>query len=299
MKQIYFFKTTLVVIFVLACRLSSYALTAGDIAIIGINTDATKTLTFVALADIPASTTISFTDNAWDATTPAWRSGEGTIQWTNTSTTNAGTVITLTLDTTYSATVGSVTTSASFNLSATGDQVLAYEGTTAPTTNDDSKWLFAFSNENFVFANNSNSSDYPTALSNASVAMTTSTTEVDNAYFTTSTMSATKEEILQAMIDPNNYTKSNTLLTVPTYSFTITALSSILSNENDGAIKVIGQEGQIAIIATKTEFIQVYNFLGVLIKTTTSTMGESIISVPSKQLYIVKIGNRTTKVLVK
>ena len=52
-----------------------YALGAGDIAIIAVNTDATKTFTFVALADIPANTTISFTDNAWNATTPAWRTG--------------------------------------------------------------------------------------------------------------------------------------------------------------------------------------------------------------------------------
>ena len=74
-----------------------FALTAGDIAILAVNTDATKSIAFVALNDIPSNTSISFTDNAWNATTQSFRSGEGTIAWSNTTITVKGSVILLTL----------------------------------------------------------------------------------------------------------------------------------------------------------------------------------------------------------
>ena len=114
----------------------------------------------------------------------------------------------------YSATIGTVTYNSNFNLSTSGDQILAYQGTTAPTTNTDANWLFAFSTENFAWGNNSNSSDVPTALSGASVAMTTSTTETDNAYFANGstatssvTVSGTKSELLVLFTDASKYYK--------------------------------------------------------------------------------------------
>ncbi len=299
MKKNYFLKTMFLAVTMFTYGFSSYALTAGDIAVIGVNADATKTLTFVALADIPANTVVSFTDNGWDATTPAWRTGEGTIQWTNTDATPAGTVITLTLEGTYSSTTGSVTTNGSFNLSTSGDQVLAYEGTTSPTTNEDAAWLFAFSTESFAYADNSNSSDYPTALSGASVAMTTSTTETDNAYLTNTTVSGTKEEVLEIITNTDNYTKSNTILTVPTYSFTVSSTSSMTNSKGGNAPEISAQKGEIIVSANVGETVQVYSTLGMLVKTTIVSEGTSTISVPSGQLYIVKVGSTTRKVLVK
>ncbi len=80
---------------------------------------------------------------------------------------------------------------------------MVYEGTTAPSTNDASNWLWGFSTENFALGNNSNTSDIPTALSGYSAAMTTSTTETDNAYFANSStaqssvsVSGTKSELI-------------------------------------------------------------------------------------------------------
>ncbi len=212
---------------------ASYALglTAGDIAILGVNADATKSMVFVALEDIPAETVISFTDNAWDATNQVWRSGEGTIEWSNTAVTTQGTVVVLTLGTTYEASVGSVTTSSGFNLSTSGDQVLAYQGTTAPTSNTDSIWLYGFSLESWAWANTANTSDIPTALAGASVAMTTSTTEIDNAYFangpdaqTSVSVAGTKAALLALFTDSSLYYKENVgPLTMPTYSVTVQA----------------------------------------------------------------------------
>ncbi|HRU63661.1 MAG TPA: hypothetical protein P5236_04530, partial [Paludibacteraceae bacterium] len=84
MKKLTFLKSLLLGI-LFSFSANMYALSVGDIAIIAVNTDAPKTFTFVALADIPANTTISFTDNAWNATTSTWRTGEGTIQWSHTA----------------------------------------------------------------------------------------------------------------------------------------------------------------------------------------------------------------------
>jgi hypothetical protein len=206
-----------------------FGLTAGDIAIIAVNTDATKSVVFVSLANIPANTTISFSDNAWNATTGAWRTGEGTIAWSNTSDTPAGTIVTLTLGTTYTTDLGSVTTNTNFNLSASGDQILAYEGATPPDSNLSATWLYGFSIESFVWGNNSNTSDIPTALIGYSVAMTTSTTEVDNAYFANGSsaqasvsVSGTKAELLALFNDSSKYYQNNTgPLTIPSYSVTV------------------------------------------------------------------------------
>ncbi|HRU48226.1 MAG TPA: hypothetical protein P5331_06600, partial [Candidatus Syntrophosphaera sp.] len=86
-------------------------LTAGDIAILGVHTDTPKSMIFVALADIPANTQISFTDNGWNATTQQWRRNEGTIVWKHTELVSKGTCITLSINTSpYSATLGTVTT---------------------------------------------------------------------------------------------------------------------------------------------------------------------------------------------
>lgn len=219
-------------ILILAVTLSLsyiFGLTAGDIAILGVNTDATKSLAFVALADIPANTTISFTDNAWNATTQTWRTGEGTITWTHTALVAKGTVVTITLGATYAADLGTVTTNTNFNLSATGDQILAYEGTTAPTTNADATWLFGFSIENWVWADNSNTSDIPTALIGASVGLTSSTTEFDNGYFangnttqTTVSVSGTKAALLVLFCDNTKYfTNDAGPLTFPAYTITV------------------------------------------------------------------------------
>ena len=139
-------------------------LTAGDIAILGVHTDTPKSMIFVALADIPANTQISFTDNGWNATTQSFRTGEGTIAWTHTDLVSKGTCITITFTTPPTASLGNVTKIGSFELSASGDQVLAYEGNTPPTSNDASIWLYGISTRDWVPATNSNTSDLPTAL---------------------------------------------------------------------------------------------------------------------------------------
>jgi hypothetical protein len=225
----------LILILIVALSLSYvFGLSAGDIAIIAVNADAPKSMVFVALVDIPASTTITFTDNAWNASTQVWRTGEASIAWSNSSVTAKGTVVTISMGaptSPFTVDVGTVTTNTTFNMSTTGDQVLAYEGATAPTTNSSSLWLYGFSLENWVWGNNTNTSDIPTALAGASVGMTSSATEFDNAYFangstsqTTVTVSGTKAELLTLFNDNSKYYKNDAgPLTYPTYSITVSS----------------------------------------------------------------------------
>ena len=225
-------------------------LTAGDIAILGLNTDATKSMIFVALIDIPANTTISFTDNGWNAATESWRAKEGTISWSHTQSISKGTCITINnLNlATISTTTGTVSRSGNFDPSASGDQILAYEGTTAPTSNDASTWLYGFSIENWSWNNNSNTSDLPTALIGASVGLTNSATEVDNGYFANGdtaqsevSVSGTKSQLLALFTDSSKYYKDDAgPLTFPTYNISeqpplpvvLTSFTATISNQN-------------------------------------------------------------------
>jgi hypothetical protein len=224
-------------------------LTAGDIAILGVNTDAEKSMIFVALTDIPANTTISFTDNGWNATEQSWRTGEGTISWSHTALVSKGTCITITFTTPPTANLGTVTKSGSFDPAAGGDQILAYEGTTAPTSNTDSIWLYGISIRDWVFANNSNTSDLPTALTNAALAFTGTSTDIDNGYFangntaqTEVSVSGTKSQLLALFTDNTKYYTNNTgPLTFPTYTITV----------------IVSEEPVISLSGTLNSFITI------------------------------------------
>ena len=89
--------------------MKTYALTTGDIVIIAVNADAVKTMSFVALVDIPVNTTISFTDNAWTSASGPIATTEGAFPWTATTAVSAGTVVKFTLDTEWRVSTGSVT----------------------------------------------------------------------------------------------------------------------------------------------------------------------------------------------
>ncbi|HOT40924.1 MAG TPA: hypothetical protein PKV08_06860, partial [Candidatus Syntrophosphaera thermopropionivorans] len=109
-----------------------------------------------------------------------------------------------------------------------GDQILAYEGTTAPTSNDASIWLYGISTSNWVWGNSSTTSDLPTALANAAVAFTGTTTDIDNGYFangsepqTSVSVSGTKEELLNLFTNNANYYFNNNAITFPAYTITV------------------------------------------------------------------------------
>ena len=107
----------------------------GDISFIAFNADGSDDFAFVTFVDIPANTTIYFTDN--EATsTGSINSGEGILVYTSpASLIDAGTVIVINDASiaSRSANLGTITSdSGSFNLAAGGDVIYAYIG--APTS---------------------------------------------------------------------------------------------------------------------------------------------------------------------
>ncbi len=124
----------------LACTLFAgqiQAQTAGDLSFTAWNADSTDGWSFVVLANIPANTTIWFTDDEWSGT--AFGTGEGDVSWVNTAMTPAGTVVDVfgAGSATPTTNIGTVApgTNGGTNLGASGEGLYAYLGTQrTPTT---------------------------------------------------------------------------------------------------------------------------------------------------------------------
>ena len=129
---------SLLIVFLLTTTFS-WGQSTGDIAFVAFNVDGDDDFAIVALADIPANTTIYFSDNELDGMGGLADTNEGIQEWsTGGSIIVAGTVVTFT-DTVSSriASIGTLSTNnGSMNLSGAGDALFAYLGTsgTAPTT---------------------------------------------------------------------------------------------------------------------------------------------------------------------
>jgi hypothetical protein len=226
------------------------ALTVGDIAIIGVNTDNPDEMAFVALASIPANTTITFTDCGWTNATATFRNSEHAWAWRHTAEVAAGTVVRLQYNTDWAVASGPGTayTAAwpitNVGFSTSGDSILAYQGNgwnDRPTSNGDAKWLFGFSTLAWTTtgAPNSNQSDCPTALfdNSAAVNLTETATDVDNGYFASGTVAQTsvsivgnKSFLLGRFKDGVNmyYENSTGPLTFPTYTITVVPEPALL-----------------------------------------------------------------------
>ena len=140
-------KTTLLILFLFATFFgnSQTALTAGDIAFVGSNSDgatnADDTVAFVLLKDIDAATTIIFTDMGWnDGTGFFATNGDGEFTWTSGVARTAGEVVTIDMGPLFPAAYSSI-----------GDQLFAIQGSTAApifiaglqyndATGDDANW---------------------------------------------------------------------------------------------------------------------------------------------------------------
>lgn len=199
------------------------ALSAGDIAIVGFDTDANDSFSFVLLADVAGAEQVVFTDNAW--TGAAFRTGENTLTWTAPSGGLAkGSVIkiedTVTLDAAKGTTQGALN-----GLSASGDQLIAYQGqATSPT------FLFALTNSGAWLGTgsaSSNTSYLPNGLVDGQTAI--ALLEIDNNAYT-GPLSGTREVLLAAIAQPANWTSSNdkNVVVYPT-AFTVQSGAAIPS----------------------------------------------------------------------
>jgi len=211
------------------------ALTAGDIAIIGLNTDDDDQIAFLALNDIPANTTITFTDNPWTSATGPFGTSEGYCQWSHTSVVKAGTVIAITGVSVWASpttTLGSVTKGGNLDFSTEGDQVIAFADTwgNRPTTPSDSRFLYAISSTGFTTLGSTTAklSYLPSALGSAS---TSFSGEKDDQYYadtrsgiTSLLKTNTPSSLLAAITDgPNKWYRSDTAPSFPIYTMTVLA----------------------------------------------------------------------------
>lgn len=184
-------------------RAAPTTLTAGDIAIIGFNFDDPDQMAFVLLVNIGSGTQINFTDNGWRSNN-TFRTGEGTFTWTAGTDLPAGTIV--------------VPAVSGVAFSNTGDQILAYQGTSSSPT-----FLYAVNSEGSGVwqssATSSATSALPTGLVNGTSAIALN--EIDNSKYTGIT-SGTKAQLLAAIGNPANWSGSNAIRqTMPTGSFTV------------------------------------------------------------------------------
>jgi Ca2+-binding RTX toxin-like protein len=98
-------------------------LQVGDVAIIGFNSNP-DSFSFVSLVWIEAGTQITFADGGWLAA-GGFRAGEGTTTWTAAADIPPGTVINSV------ANAAQFTSTGSFDIAVSGDQVIAFTGSTA------------------------------------------------------------------------------------------------------------------------------------------------------------------------
>jgi|GEM_PF-5922930 len=129
----------------------------GDIVITGYNSDGDPSnpdvddeFVVTLLADMVGSTIISFTDNGWFAS-GGFRAGEGTITLSMANAYSCGSEIRFVkdgnglwsaLDETGTPT-GSITQTGDLALSSSGDQIMVYSGSIAPTASDESAFITA------------------------------------------------------------------------------------------------------------------------------------------------------------
>jgi endonuclease I len=195
----------IVILFLTLCPsicLAQTALTAGDIAIIGYNMDDPDAVKFVPLVDLSAGTVIKFTDNAWTGT--ALKTNEGTYTYTASAVVPKGTVVHL-------ATSG-------MSLSASGDQVFAYQGTqSAPS------FIYGLSTKAWITSGlaSANTSYLPATLAMGSTAMAL-TVERDNGYFNQVAVTGDKSACLSLIANLANWVTTDTRVTnFPAWSFSI------------------------------------------------------------------------------
>ncbi|MGB0888373.1 MAG: T9SS type A sorting domain-containing protein, partial [Vicingaceae bacterium] len=189
-------------------------LSAGDIAIISMNTDGNDEFSFVLLRAITTGTVIKFSESGW-LSGGGFRGGgngsEGLITWTASSDLTCGTEITITSNGSVTSS-GSLSLSNSWGLSTSGDQILAYQGTSAAPT-----FIYAINNNGAgvwqANATNANTSALPAGLTNGTNAVAVA--ESDNVRYDCSTTSP-PATILSEVSDNSNWLSDNsTAYTLP------------------------------------------------------------------------------------
>lgn len=211
----------------LLCSASAMAqLAAGDIAFVAYNSDGSNDFAWVALRRIPACTEIHFTDMS--VSNRGFRLSEhfnstdhGPLTWRHTNAVEAGSVVRWLGGAPGAWSTGQATGGAP-NLSADGDQLIAYCGVIVSNTAFTAPWIgdaagatllhainFANSGWDNVTGGNANRSFVPPGLA-TNVGTAVHVANRDNGYYSGTTRGAA-ETLLAAIADPANWTTSDSL----------------------------------------------------------------------------------------
>lgn len=203
-------RTSMLLAALLAAGTAQAALQTGDIAFTAFNADEDG-LSFVALADIAAGTTIYFSDNEW--TGAAFNTGESYNQWNaGASAVSAGTVVRLAAydKTTLSASVGTLTRvtvsgSSNWGIANSNETIYAYvaSSVTAPAT-----FLAAITNGTFAADGSLTNTGLTEGTSNAIrlTAKAGASSEPDFAQYTGTRTFSSVAAAKAALGDLNNWT---------------------------------------------------------------------------------------------
>lgn len=136
----------------------------GDIAFTGYQATSPDRVSFVLLRAVDSGTVLTITDNAWNGTALGTTEGNSVITFSRNFAAGTQLDFDATRNTSLRWTVGtsstglSESTSANFGLNASGDNLFAYNGSTAPTTGGSALWVSAFASNAFLTTGSSNSS---------------------------------------------------------------------------------------------------------------------------------------------
>ncbi|KAF0196257.1 MAG: hypothetical protein FD166_2559 [Bacteroidetes bacterium] len=232
------------------------ALAAGDILFIGYGTDDPDKFAFLTNAAIPEGTQITFTDNAY--TGSALATNEGSTVWTAPAGGIAkGNVVSIQGTTvTGGGSVGANTMA----LSASGDQILAYQGSSSSPS-----FVAGVSSFGWISTGSttSNTSYLPSPLAVYSTAVSFATEE-DNGFYTGPSTLA-NGAAASLICNSANWTRSAAVQTFPAWAFTlgnhtaidVTATAQNLTiNTNEtltiGATKALTVAGNLLIKSDAT-----------------------------------------------
>jgi hypothetical protein len=264
MKKIYFLNIVLLLLLGSIEQVKAQTtLAAGDVAIVGYNSDdpSNDDFAFLLLTPISAGTIINFTDFGWasgvDVTgfqTACGGAGavtDGAVSWTTGTALPCGTQVRILCRNNLAASVGTVTgLQATFNVSTDymnlvtgGDQVFAFQGTLASPTlitglNMDGAWSATLSQ----CAVTSSQSTLPAAL-NATNSLAI-TPEIDNATYNGTVTAASPTQLRTAIFNVANWNVNDgTVFPLPipfTFSCVACVAPSITGNPPNRTICVNG-----------------------------------------------------------
>ena len=205
----------------------------GDVAVIEVNTIDVDRISFITFKQLSAGTVINFTDNGFvNANTV--RTGEGVITYTAPATIPAGTVISWYYGMDVTGTGWNTGTPGTFSLSASGDEVFAYQG----TWGSGQSLIFGIQTASASWLTSgtatSQTSYLPSSLTNNVNALCVNATNCNYSLISTGTVNA----LGSLIANEANWTKSSSALVTPSWNFSLADGTSIIQNATVQNLKI-------------------------------------------------------------